>query len=175
MNHMQIKMNLMYSDNECMMKSSAAYKPKCTLGPVEWMFDHLDTDNNTILTANELREIEDINSEHCIKKFLSSCDNNRDGDVTKGEFCKCLCINPPCLDVMKRVNLQNDTMKKKFIPRCDMDGFFMPMQCHKGKCWCVDRYGAEYLGTRKPGYVKCEDNTEAHQNLPKMKALDLNE
>jgi Thyroglobulin type-1 repeat. len=36
-----------------------------------------------------------------------------------------------------------------FVPRCDDDGFFMPQQCNPRKeCWCVDRNGGEYSGSR---------------------------
>lgn len=42
-----------------------------------------------------------------------------------------------------------------FVPRCDEDGFFMSKQCNpKKECWCVDRNGAELMGSRK---VKGED------------------
>ncbi|XP_039649366.1 nidogen-2 isoform X5 [Perca fluviatilis] len=39
-----------------------------------------------------------------------------------------------------------------FIPQCDSDGQYQPLQCHgsTGHCWCVDIRGQERTGTRTP-------------------------
>ncbi|XP_071319886.1 nidogen-2 isoform X2 [Trachinotus anak] len=39
-----------------------------------------------------------------------------------------------------------------FIPQCDLDGRYRPLQCHgsTGHCWCVDSRGQERAGTRTP-------------------------
>uniref|UniRef100_A0A7N6B2D2 Nidogen 2a (osteonidogen) n=1 Tax=Anabas testudineus TaxID=64144 RepID=A0A7N6B2D2_ANATE len=39
-----------------------------------------------------------------------------------------------------------------FIPQCDSDGRYRPLQCHgsTGYCWCVDSRGQEKPGTRTP-------------------------
>ncbi|XP_034720262.1 nidogen-2 isoform X5 [Etheostoma cragini] len=39
-----------------------------------------------------------------------------------------------------------------FIPQCDSDGRYQPLQCHgsTGHCWCVDSRGQERTGTRTP-------------------------
>nr|XP_020447652.1 nidogen-2 isoform X6 [Monopterus albus] len=39
-----------------------------------------------------------------------------------------------------------------FIPQCDPDGRYRPLQCHSstGHCWCVDNRGQERVGTRTP-------------------------
>uniref|UniRef100_A0A671RB13 Nidogen-1-like n=2 Tax=Sinocyclocheilus anshuiensis TaxID=1608454 RepID=A0A671RB13_9TELE len=38
----------------------------------------------------------------------------------------------------------------QFVPTCDAQGEYDPMQCHAsiGQCWCVDRDGLEISGTR---------------------------
>ncbi|TRY83481.1 hypothetical protein DNTS_016221 [Danionella cerebrum] len=39
-----------------------------------------------------------------------------------------------------------------FIPQCDEEGQYRPLQCHSstGHCWCVDSRGQERAGTRTP-------------------------
>ncbi|KAK7893402.1 hypothetical protein WMY93_022554 [Mugilogobius chulae] len=39
-----------------------------------------------------------------------------------------------------------------FIPQCEADGRYRPLQCHgsTGHCWCVDNSGQEKPGTRTP-------------------------
>ncbi|KAM4559740.1 nidogen-2 [Odontesthes bonariensis] len=39
-----------------------------------------------------------------------------------------------------------------FVPQCDSDGHYRPLQCHgsTGHCWCVDSRGQERAGTRTP-------------------------
>lgn len=34
------------------------------------------------------------------------------------------------------------------VPRCDLEGFYRPEQCHNGQCWCVDKYGREFDHSR---------------------------
>lgn len=45
----------------------------------------------------------------------------------------------------------------QYIPQCDEDGYYKPMQCHgsAGQCWCVDRYGNEVVGSRTDGVADC--------------------
>uniref|UniRef100_A0A8C1RK86 Nidogen 1a n=1 Tax=Cyprinus carpio TaxID=7962 RepID=A0A8C1RK86_CYPCA len=46
----------------------------------------------------------------------------------------------------------------QYVPTCDAQGEYDPMQCHAsaGQCWCVDRNGLEISGTRtgpgRPGH-----------------------
>ncbi|XP_057685264.1 nidogen-2 isoform X2 [Corythoichthys intestinalis] len=39
-----------------------------------------------------------------------------------------------------------------FVPQCDSNGHYTPLQCHgsTGHCWCVDSHGQERPGTRTP-------------------------
>jgi hypothetical protein len=51
----------------------------------------------------------------------------------------------PCLDA-----IANSTGAiGEFIPQCEEDGSYSPMQCwgSTGYCWCVDEYGVEIVGT----------------------------
>lgn len=38
----------------------------------------------------------------------------------------------------------------KYMPTCDKEGYYAPMQCfrHKNECWCVDRLGNEIKNSR---------------------------
>lgn len=149
------KIRAMYSTLACTEQKDEEIEKAVCLKPVKWMFHHLDVDNNNFLSATELAEIEEIENEHCIKPFLQSCDFNKDGKVVLSEFCRCLCITPPCTTLIKdlpTIVLRGVPvpMPGFFVPRCDDDGFFMPEQCNPRKeCWCVDRNGAELGGTRK--------------------------
>lgn len=46
----------------------------------------------------------------------------------------------------------------RFIPKCSVDGWYAPMQCHgsTGFCWCVAKDGKEIPNTRIRGRPKCE-------------------
>ena len=41
--------------------------------------------------------------------------------------------------------------------RCDANGGYSPVQCHRGTsfCWCVDKYDREVPRTRTSGKPKC--------------------
>jgi len=149
------KIRSMYSQLACSEQKDSEIEKAVCLKPVKWMFQHLDYNKDDSLSATELSEIEDIQSEHCIKPFLQSCDFNSDGKVELAEFCRCLCVTPPCTKLIKDVPVLMlrgvpTPMPGFFVPRCDDDGFFMPEQCNPRKeCWCVDRNGGELLGSRK--------------------------
>ncbi|XP_032361998.1 nidogen-2 isoform X24 [Etheostoma spectabile] len=46
-----------------------------------------------------------------------------------------------------------------YVPQCDADGQYTPLQCHSstGHCWCVDRRGQERTGTRTPPGTQPKD------------------
>lgn len=165
------KIRAMYSQLACTKQDDKEIEKAVCLNPVKWMFNHLDGNNDDVLSALELSEIEDIQNEQCIKPFLQSCDQNGDGKVELSEFCKCLCVTPPCTRLIKDVPVLMlrgvpTPMPGFFVPRCDDDGFFMPEQCNPRKeCWCVDRNGGELLNTRTDkGSASCGAYNTANPN-----------
>uniref|UniRef100_A0A7N9AKH4 Nidogen 2a (osteonidogen) n=1 Tax=Mastacembelus armatus TaxID=205130 RepID=A0A7N9AKH4_9TELE len=57
-----------------------------------------------------------------------------------------------------------------FIPQCDSDGHYRPLQCHgsTGYCWCVDNRGQERPGTRTPpGTAPSDCDRPAEPTRPK--------
>ncbi|XP_061693207.1 nidogen-2 isoform X2 [Syngnathoides biaculeatus] len=55
-----------------------------------------------------------------------------------------------------------------FIPQCDSDGQYRPLQCHgsTGHCWCVDNRGQERAGTRTPPGTEPTDCDRQEQPVP---------
>lgn len=156
------KIRAMYSQLACTDQKDKEIEKAVCLKPVRWMFEHLDSNQDNALSSIELSEIEDIQNEHCIKPFLQSCDLDKDGKVELSEFCRCLCVTPPCTRLIKDIPVLMlrgvpTPMPGFFVPSCDDDGFFMPEQCNPRKeCWCVDRNGGELLGSRKQkGVASC--------------------
>lgn len=148
------KLEGMYARLACSDNDDEVEKEVC-LPSVKWMFYHMDSNKDNNLSPMELLEIEEINNEHCIKPFLRACDQNDDKKVVLKEFCKCLCVTPPCTHALESIptvliNGEPRPFPGLFTPKCDEDGFFMPTQVNKkrGEVWCVDRNGAEVLGTR---------------------------
>ncbi|KAK3738351.1 hypothetical protein QZH41_014336, partial [Actinostola sp. cb2023] len=132
--------------------------------PINFMFHYLDQDDDHILGPEELFELRQIPYENCLNQFLKSCDKTSDDQLSIEEFCRCFPIEPPCLAKMKSVPTiiqrgQPIALPGHFLPRCDVDGFYMPMQCHIKAttefCWCVDRNGGKIEGSYKRGNVQC--------------------
>ncbi|KAF0027291.1 hypothetical protein F2P81_020032 [Scophthalmus maximus] len=80
----------------------------------------------------------DSDGHTCIGRTKTQCENHRDGlqgVIASGPRGP----RPPV---------------GQYIPACDENGAYEPMQCHgsTGHCWCVDRNGQEISGTRSgPG------------------------
>ncbi|XP_048455802.1 uncharacterized protein nid2a isoform X1 [Rhincodon typus] len=65
-----------------------------------------------------------------------------------------------------------------YIPQCDEEGNFRPLQCHSstGHCWCVDERGQEIPGTRTPpgaGQPQC--GQPANNERPKTACEQLHD
>lgn len=50
----------------------------------------------------------------------------------------------------------------RYVPRCQPNGNYEPIQCHSSICFCVNKFGVEINSTRTEGYIsptkcsKCE-------------------
>ncbi|KAI1902958.1 hypothetical protein AGOR_G00021930 [Albula goreensis] len=60
-----------------------------------------------------------------------------------------------------------------FIPQCDQQGNYLPMQCWKstGMCWCVDSNGSMIEGSLNEGPVNCAGMPRAPASLGRMAAM----
>lgn len=179
MKFVDAKLKAMYARLACGDNDEEVEKEVC-LPSVKWMFYHMDSNKDDNLSAMELLEIEEINNEHCIKPFLKGCDRNDDKQVVLKEFCKCLCVTPPCTHALESIptvliNGAPRPFPGLFTPKCDEDGFFMPRQRNKrkGEYWCVDRNGAEILGTRNKTKTDCGLNTRVLKKQQKLIPFDM--
>ncbi|KAF8375664.1 test-1, partial [Pristionchus pacificus] len=117
-----------------------------------WIFSQFDGDNDGFLNPTELTSLEGGKRERCLTQFIDHCDDiTIDGLISIDEWCDCLSFSldphhePLC---HKKRHSVDPHAKDAFLPHCDIDGFFSPSQCHKGECWCVDKYGREMDGSR---------------------------
>ncbi|XP_067349367.1 nidogen-2 isoform X3 [Channa argus] len=87
--------------------------------------------------------------------FQCKCATGYSGD---GRNCYGTTIHPKSQceqhrdSLQSRVELNGQPNIGAFIPQCDSDGRYRPLQCHgsSGHCWCVDHLGQERAGTRTP-------------------------
>ncbi|KAK6045717.1 thyroglobulin type-1 repeat-containing domain protein [Cooperia oncophora] len=54
-----------------------------------------------------------------------------------------------CIHLVVAVKkLPNQSLHNEYVPKCDENGKFMPIQCDQRQCWCVDvNYGTEIAGS----------------------------
>lgn len=115
---------------------------------VRWMFAHLDTDGDELLSLPELIRIERDKEERCIKSWIDRCDVDGDLSISHKEWCRCFDkADRPC-SAAKRS--QAPYLLGAYVPECDSQGFYVPTQCHTavGMCWCVDKHGVEFANSR---------------------------
>ncbi|KAJ0060530.1 hypothetical protein NL108_015143 [Boleophthalmus pectinirostris] len=129
---------------------------------ITWMFSRLDSDLDQSLDRSELESINLDQYEVCVGSFFSSCDSNRDGAVSRAEWCLCFWRRdkPPCLAELERIQVQEKSRSSTmWVPSCDEEGYFRRLQCDlsRGQCWCVDPHGGELTGTRNQGTPDCDE------------------
>lgn len=58
----------------------------------------------------------------------------------------------------------------QFVPKCKPNGDYEPVQCHGSTnfCWCVNKQGQEFPGTRARGRPECDLYGEARFYLIKV-------
>jgi len=172
MKFLDAKLRSMYVSLACKQDPNRPDNEVFCLQPVQWMFEYLDVNKDNILQDTELADIEAADSELCMKKFFLGCDGNRNGSIEKTEFCRCLCIEPPCTKELENIPTLlvagvPRPVPGLFTPTCDEDGFYMPSQCTDKECFCVDRNGQEIEKSRIAGdTITCADNTINYQEYP---------
>ncbi|XP_005795282.1 nidogen-1 [Xiphophorus maculatus] len=85
--------------------------------------------------------------------FICQCRPGYSGD---GFYCSSERTKTQCEDIRERLlgqtsfNPRGPRPVGQFIPECDENGDYQPVQCFgsTGQCWCVDRNGQEIPGTR---------------------------
>ncbi|CAG7823947.1 unnamed protein product, partial [Allacma fusca] len=122
---------------------------------VQWMFQHLNSDEDNQLSLQELFDLENDRNEKCIKPFIDRCDADKDIFISPDEWCKCFAKSDrPCTAVRRKTG---NGLLGSYTPQCDADGYYKSMQCHTsiGLCWCVDKHGVEFANTRTRGKPNC--------------------
>ncbi|KAF9799100.1 hypothetical protein SFRURICE_008610 [Spodoptera frugiperda] len=138
---------------------------------VRWMFAHLDTDGDGLLSAANLYALRHDERERCLRPFLASCGGGGAGaaggaggagGVSRAEWCRCLRrAARPCL-ALARAHAAG-AAAGGYVPACDARGFYRPRQCHAALavCWCVDPHGQELPGSRTKGAPACPGTYDA--------------
>uniref|UniRef100_A0A6M2E0B4 Putative proteoglycan cow n=1 Tax=Xenopsylla cheopis TaxID=163159 RepID=A0A6M2E0B4_XENCH len=144
-------------------KSKARFPSGCK-SEAKWMFGHLDLDGDSVLSVQELYDLEHDRSERCIRPFLERCSGDG-GNVNPSEWCRCFeRADRPCAAVKRRAVAE---MLGAYSPDCDEQGFYKSTQCHSsvGLCWCVDKHGVEFANTRTRGKPDCERKTDSTESV----------
>lgn len=95
------------------LKSRAKFPSSCKK-EVKWMFQHLDTNANSILSLQELYDLEHDEHEVCLKPFLERCDIDKDSSIYPNEWCRCFeNVDRPCIHEKYLHQQANDMGKLK--------------------------------------------------------------
>ncbi|VDO39862.1 unnamed protein product [Haemonchus placei] len=148
-----------YVNHSGKVREWVAHKIACR-NDVAWMFEQWDGDNDGLLSKDELMPLEGNGRESCLAQFIDMCDDMVvDGQISVDEWCDCFSFaddlrhEPPCHKEKHSVDphMTGVVIPGAFLPRCDLEGYYRPEQCHNGYCWCVDRFGREFDHSRTKG------------------------
>ncbi|CAH1967410.1 unnamed protein product [Acanthoscelides obtectus] len=158
-------------------KSKVHWTSSCKKPEVKWMFQHLDANGDGRLSLQELYDLEHDQREACLKPFLQRCDVDRDVFVSALEWCKCFSRSErPCAAVSRKIiHAAGDSQLGVYIPDCDNQGYYKPVQCHSaiGMCWCVDKHGVEFANTRSHAKPNCDPLLSKENDLSKQLTSNL--
>ncbi|KAJ2952261.1 hypothetical protein O0L34_g4538 [Tuta absoluta] len=132
---------------------------------VRWMFNHLDTDGDGLLSPHNLYALRHDEREQCLRPFLSGCGGGS-GGLTKAAWCLCLRrAARPCTALARAHPAPH---AGAYVPACDARGFYRPRQCHPalGVCWCVTPHGQERPGSRTKGARACPGEKSSLSHTP---------
>ena len=90
--------------------------------------------------------------------------NMKPGTKTKGPIhCGLKALKKPCeIHRSRALKHQANSYRSVFIPKCNDDGYYAPMQCTiKNKyCWCVNKDGNKKKGSRTKGLADCSKSIQ---------------
>ncbi|XP_026737070.1 proteoglycan Cow [Trichoplusia ni] len=140
---------------------------------VRWMFAHLDTDGDGLLSAANLYSLRHDERERCLRPFLSSCGGGGGAGggagLSRAAWCGCLRRAARPCTALARAH-PGAAGAGAYVPACDARGFYRPRQCHAALavCWCVDAHGQELPGSRTKGAPECpgEKSEEGAEGAP---------
>ncbi|XP_032239759.1 SPARC-related modular calcium-binding protein 2 [Nematostella vectensis] len=126
-----------------------------------WKFNQLDTNADYFLEWSELHGFlrmskKAIHPKKCSKTFVGYCDENQDQRISRNEWYACFGVQEikRCIGEYLAAlrSPQQSPSGQSYLPKCQSDGSFVPMQCYPaiGYCWCVD----EQTGKHIPGTTK---------------------
>jgi len=158
---------------------------------LKWKFESLDRNDDNFLQRMEYKPLKRLKKlvkpKKCAKAFIRSCDRDKDTNISREEWSKCLGVSIVSLKSTSVVSLSeykkrkdepeaNDCLSDRqtvlseqrsfelYVPECAPDGRYHRVQCYKstGYCWCVH----EDDGKPIPG-------TSAKDKLPDCDAIPV--
>ena len=149
----------------------------------------MDKNHDYKLNLKEWLLLNYTKSQDCKIEFFYNCDTDRNNFLSFKELCSCLKdVDHKCKFIRNSLNVKwkedfigklefslNQLEKRdqihlnkiiltnnKYIPICDINGYFVPLQCSQDvTCWCVDKLGIVLANTIRrinENPVECDKN-----------------